>query len=288
MVGAVRSRNSTKEHGLLGDVELRESGVLSKQTCWNSIVRDVDVVIHLAAAVHMNISTPLTHYFDVNYEATRNLAASCVTAGISRMIFLSTIGVMGRSSGSIPFNVMQPVNPVGAYAESKYRAELTLQQTAIESGMEIVIIRPPLVYGPSCKGNFTRLLSLVDSGVPLPFASVHNKKSLVSVWNLCDLIGACVLHPLGGSQVFLVADGEDISTPDLISRLGALLRRPVRLIPVPVALLKVLGSISGQRNALDKMVDPLQVDIGYTRGLLGWTPPLCLDEGLARTVSAYR
>ncbi len=288
VVGAVRSCESIKEYDLLDDIEFRESGTLSKQTFWDPIVKGVDVVIHLAAAVHMNKFTPSAHYFDVNYEATNNLAASCVTAGVSRMIFLSTIGVMGKSSGAIPFNVMQPIRPMGPYAESKYHAELALQRTAAESGMELAIIRPPLVYGLSRKGNFIRLLSLVNSGVPLPFASLHNKKSLVSVWNLCDLIETCVKRPLNGRQVLLVSDGDDISTPDLISRLGVLLQRPARLIRVPVALLKIIGSVSGQRDAIDKLVDSLQLDIGYTCGLLRWKPPMSLDEGLARTVNAYR
>lgn len=244
----------------------------------------VDAVVHLAARVHLpdgQTANPMDAYREVNVRGTLKLARDAARHGAGRFVYVSSIGVNGNRSLT-PFTVDHPPAPVEPYAISKMEAEICLAQTAAETGMETVIIRPPLVYGPGAPGNFSRLLRVVASGVPLPFGAVRNKRSIVAVENLVDLIATCVHHPAAGGRTFLVSDGRDLSTPELIRLLARFLGRPARLLPVPPPLLLLLGRMIGKGADMNRLVHSLQVDISHTRETLGWSPPVGVERALAR------
>ncbi len=265
-------------------------GEIDGTTDWNDALRGIDCVVHLAARVHvMNPGDDEVRLFrETNVEGTRRLALSAIQSGVKRFIYLSSIKVNGEATFDAPFTPHDAPHPSDPYGRSKFEAEQLLLLLAKESGMEVIVIRPPLVYGPGVKANFLQLLSLVRKGVPMPFGAVRNVRSLVSVWNLCDLIRHSIDVPLGASRIFLVSDGEDVSSAELIRCIAHAMRRPARLLQVSAVLLKVLGILTRRSAQVSRLVGSLQVDISETKKSLHWQPPLTLDEGIRRTVEWFK
>jgi nucleoside-diphosphate-sugar epimerase len=263
-------------------------GEITGGTNWGDALNRVDVVVHLAARVHVMHETaadPLKAFRTVNVEGTLNLAKLAKVAGVKRFLFLSSIGVNGsQTSLGKPFSEKDIPQPHNSYAISKWEAEQGLMRIAEETGLEVVIIRSPLVYGFSAPGNFGSLMRGVQRGWPLPLGAVHNQRSFVALDNLVDFIVNCITHPQAANQTFLVSDGEDLSTPDLIRRMACAMNRTARLLPVPVWALKAGASLLGKGDAVQRLCGNLQVDISKSRTLLGWNPPISVDEGLSRAV----
>lgn len=266
-----------------GAVEYLPVGPLEHAVDWKPLLEGVDTIIHLAGVAHYlgpHDEAMSAHFHRINVEATRALAAQAAAAGVRRFIYLSSIKVNGEVTEDRSFQVDDPPRPEGIYGESKLRAEQALQAICEEQKMEWVIIRPTLVYGPNARGNLQRLMGLISAGLPLPFGAIDNRRSMIGISNLCDLIRTCITHPKAPGHVFLAADGEDISTPELVRRLAGVLGRPTRLVPIPPALLRAMGRIIGRGEEMQRLTLSLQVDISQTTELLDWTPPVCLNEGL--------
>lgn len=262
-------------------------GEINVATDWGNVLRDVNVIVHLAARVHVMHDTatdPLTAFRTVNVDGTLNLARQAAIAGVKRFVFISSIKVNGESTPpGRAFTEADAPNPQDAYGQSKHEAEQGLRQVSTDTGMEVVIIRPPLVYGPGAKGNFSSLLRWVARGLPLPLGSATaNRRSLVGLDNLVDLILTCLQHPKAANQTFLVSDGEDLSTTELLQRMGKAMNRPARLLPVPVSLLAFVARLLGKSAVAQRLLGSLQVDISKTYELLDWKPPVSVDEGLRR------
>ncbi len=271
-----------------GLADNREVGDIGSQTDWSSSLSGVDYVIHLAARVHMiddQSSDPLVEFRRVNLDGTRRLAEQAVVAGVKRFVFVSTIKVNGEETGEVAFRACDKANPQDPYAVSKFEAECALQQVCEETGMEWVIIRPPLVYGAGVKGNFARLMTLVAKKIPLPFRASTNVRSLVSVYNLSDLIIKCLESPVGANKVFLVSDHEDVSVGELFAKMALAMEIPCRLFYFPPLLLRITAGLLGKKKEINRLMGSLQVDITDTRELLNWEPPYSLDESLKRTVA---
>ncbi len=265
-------------------------GDINAETRWHNALTGVDVVVHLAARVHVMEETsndPSALFRDVNLEGTKNLALQAVTSGVKRFVYISTIKVNGENAET-SFSADVPGNPQDAYAASKWEAEQELNKIAAQTGLEVVIIRPPLVYGPGVKGNFLRLLKLVDKGWPIPLGAVENKRSMVYVANLCDLIKTCIRHPRASGQVFLVSDYCDISTPELIRLMACYLNHPARLIAVPVSWLYLLTRFFGRGAEIERLCGSLHVDIQKTKDVLGWQPPYTVEQGVHNTVDWFQ
>ena len=266
-------------------------GDIGPQTNWKSALLDVDAVIHLAARVHVMLdreSNPFSLYRRVNTEGTVNLARQAAEAGVRRFIYLSSIKVNGEQTRpGKPFTEWDMPAPLDFYAVSKYEAEEGLMELAKQTSMEIVIIRPPLVYGPDVKGNFFTMMRWLQKGVPLPLGAIHNRRSLVALDNLVDLIITCLEQTVAANQVFLAGDGEDLSTTELMQRLGEALNRPARLVPVPPWLLTKASIVFGKRAIAERLCGSLQVDIAKAKSILGWSPPVSVDKALKRTSIAY-
>jgi nucleoside-diphosphate-sugar epimerase len=249
------------------------------------------VVVHLAARVHVMRETagdPLKNFREVNVEGTRSIASAAAAAGVRRFIFVSTVKVHGESTAGTPFREGLPANPEDPYAISKWEAEETLHAIAKETGLEVVIVRPPLVYGPEVGGNFLRLIKLVDRSLPLPWPKSANRRSMIGADNLADFVVQCVDHPKAAGHSFLVKDSEDISTQELMIRLARLLDRPVRLFPVPEGLIRLAAELAGKKDAVGKLLDSLVIDSANAQRLLRWVPSMTLDDGLAKTARWYR
>lgn len=262
---------------------------LASDTNWRVAVSNVDVVIHCAARVHImddQEADPLKAFREVNVQGTLNLARQSAEAGVKRFIFISSVKVNGEATQlGRSFNADDIAAPEDAYGISKAEAEAGLRLLSDQTGMEVVIIRPPLVYGPGVKGNFSIMLSWVARGLPLPLGAVtSNLRSFVGLDNLVDLILTCVDHPNAANQTFLVSDGEDLSTTDLLRKIGLALNQPVRLIPVPIKILSFASSLLGKRPIAQRLLGSLQVDISKTRTLLEWSPSFSMDEELRSTV----
>ena len=267
-------------------------GELVPDQDWSSVLSGVGVVVHCAARVHVmddQAADPLSEFRRVNVDGTMRLARQAADLGIKRFIFLSSIKVSGEATQvGHPFLADQPPAPEDPYGISKMEAEVGLRSLASESGMEVVIIRPPLVYGPGVKANFLVMMSWLKRGFPLPLGAVtENRRSLVALDNLVDLIVTCLDHPAAVSQTFLVSDGESLPTAALLRRMGDAFGRPTRLIPVPVPLLLMGAVLLGKRDMAQRLCGSLEVDISKTRELLGWKPPIRVDEGLRRTAEAF-
>ena len=263
------------------------------QPCdWSGAFAAVSTVVHCAARVHImndQSADPLAEFRCINVDATLNLARRAAENGVSRFVYLSSIKVNGeQTSIGVPFTADQQPNPGDPYGVSKREAEDGLRALAKETGMEVVIIRPPLVYGPGVKANFLAMMRWLSRGVPLPFGSVtENRRSLVALDNLIDLIVTCIDHPAAANQTFLVSDGEDLSTAELLRRMGQALGTPARQIPVPVVLLNLGATLLGRPGVAQRLCGSLQVDITKTREMLGWAPPVSVDEGLRRTAQHW-
>jgi lipopolysaccharide/colanic/teichoic acid biosynthesis glycosyltransferase/dTDP-4-dehydrorhamnose reductase len=264
-------------------------GDINAQTDWSVALAGVQVVVHTAACVHVmnNMSAEAVENFQlVNVQGTLNLARQASLVGVKRFVFVSSIKVNGDSTmpGSF-FTAEDSPSPMDAYGISKMEAEQCLREIAMQTGMEFVIIRPPLVYGPGVKANFASLIRLLKGGVPLPLGAVNNQRSLVALENLIDLLVICLTHPAAANQTFLVSDGEDVSTTDLLRRLAHAMSRSARLIPIPANFLTLGAAMLGRQDLAQRLCGSLQVDIEKTRRLLEWTPPISLDEGLKRTIA---
>ena len=267
-------------------------GDLSAQTDWTVALAGADAVVHLAARVHVmrdTVRDPLAEFRRVNTEGTLNLARQAAAAGVKRFVFISSLKVNGEvTQPGHAFTEDDVSSPQDAYGQSKQEAEQGLRQIASTTGMEVVIIRPPLVYGPGVKANFASLMRAVQRGWPLPLGAVLNQRSFVALDNLVDLIVTCITHPRAANQTFLVSDGKDLSTPDLIKRMARAMNRPARLMPVPVWALKAGASLLGKGDEVQRLCGNLQVDISKARSLLGWVPPVSVEEGLRRAVGGPR
>ncbi|WP_444884665.1 UDP-glucose 4-epimerase family protein [Microbulbifer sp. PSTR4-B] len=265
---------------------------IDAETDWGTTLNNIDVVIHTAARVHVmqeSAVDPLAEFRKVNLEGTLQLARQAASSGVKRFIFLSSIKVNGESTtGRGPFTAEEPSNPVDPYGISKKEAEDALLALAEETGLEVVVIRSPLVYGPGVKANFQSMMRWLQKGIPLPLGSINNRRSLVSVYNLIDLITVCIEHPNARNQVFLVSDGLDMSITDLLRRLSRSLRCRALLIPVPASVLIFTLSLLGKRAVADRLCGSLQVDIGKTMNLLDWQPPVSVEEGLAKTAESLQ
>jgi len=266
-------------------------GNIDGTTDYSAALNGVDVVVHAAARAHImrdEVADPLAEYRKVNVEGTLNLAKQAVAAGVKRFVYISSIKVNGESTTGCPaFAEANTAIPEDPYGVSKYEAEEDLRLLAQETGLEVVIIRPPLVYGPGVKANFLSLLKLSATGLPLPFGSVNNHRSMVYVGNLVSFIIHCIRHPAAANQTFLVSDVEDISLRNLVTYIRLCLGRSPRLLPVPVGLFKLAGALTGKRGVVDRLVGDLQVDSSKVRTLLGWAPPYTVEQGIAATVADF-
>lgn len=272
-------------------VETCRVGELGADTDWRAALTDVDVVVHAAARVHVMrdaAADPLAEYRRVNVQGTLALARQAAEAGVRRFVFISSIKVNGEvTAPGRPFTAQDAPAPRDPYGLSKAEAENGLRRLAVETGLEVTIIRPPLVYGPGVKGNFLSLMCWLSRGLPLPLGAIHNRRSLVALDNLVDLIAVCCRHPAAASRTFLVADGEDLSTTELLRRLGQALGKPARLLPVPSWLLKAAAAAVGRPGIGQRLCGSLQVDIAATQAALAWSPPVGVDEALARTAHHF-
>ena len=260
---------------------------IGSSTDWRMALAGCDAVVHLAARVHMIREAerdPLALYRRTNTEATLNLARQAAQARVKRFVFISTIKVNGEGRDA-PYRETDAPAPEDEYALSKWEAELGLHRIAQETGLEVVILRPPLVYGPGVKANFRRLIETVARGWPLPLGAVRNRRSLLYLGNFVDAIRLCLEHPGAAEQTFLLDDGEPVSTPQLIRALAAAMRRPARLLPVPPWLLEFAGALLGKRAAVTRLTGSLYVDSSMIRSRLGWAPPFLMEAGLAATVA---
>lgn len=264
-------------------------GDLGGATDWTAAMTDVEFIVHAAARAHVlgdpRASAP--RYFETNASGTQRLAQAAARAGVRRLVFVSSVKVNGERSEGRAFGPEDAPAPEDAYGSSKWRGESLLAEVAAGSDLGFAIVRPPLVYGPGVRANFLRLLSWVDKGWPLPLGAVHNRRSLVSVWNLCDLLVRSLTHPAACGHVWMVSDGEDLSTAELIRRIAASMGKRVRLPYVPVAVLRAAGSLLGRAGEVERLCGSLFVDITQTRRALGWAPPVSVDESLARTIAWY-
>lgn len=265
-------------------------GNIDAQTDWGEALQRCDALIHLAARVHQmrDVSCdPLAEFRRVNTAGTLQLARQAHLSGVRRFIFISSVKVNGEENGH-PYRETDPPRPADAYALSKWEAEQVLMNFASDSELEVVIIRPPLIYGPGVKANFESMMRWLERGIPLPLAAVtNNRRSLVALDNLVDLIVTCLSHPAAANQTFLVSDGEDLSTADLLRRMGHALSTPARLFYVPTNLLKLGATLVNKDGVYQRLCGSLQVDIGKAQQLLDWKPPVSVDEGLRRTAEGF-
>ncbi len=275
----------------LAGVEHRICGDLSPTQEWSNLLSGVDIVIHTAARVHVMHERSVLdrEYRRTNVEGTLNLARQAANMGVKRFIFLSSIKVNGEFTKlGEPFQAADEPKPEDMYGVSKMDAECGLYEILKDTGMELVCIRPPLVYGPGVKGNFLSLLRWLERGLPLPLGAVDNRRSLVALDNLVDLIITCLDHPAAANQTFLVSDDEDLSTTALLQRMGNAVDRPARLIPVPTKLLQWGAKLFGKEAMSHRLLGNLQIDISKTKERLGWEPPVSVDESLKKTAEWYR
>lgn len=272
-------------------VDYRQLTDFSAVTAEHPALQGIDVVVHLASRVHvMNDaeSDPLEAFRRVNVDHTLRLARSAVAAGAKRFIFISSVKVNGEQTApGRPYSEADNPLPVDPYGISKMEAEDALREVTVQTGLEVVIVRPVLVYGPGVKANFANMMKWLKKGVPLPFGAIGNQRSFVALDNLVSFILTCVSHPAAANQTFLISDGEDVSTTQLLIRLGKSMGSPARLLPVPEWLLLLGATLLGRKALSQRLCGSLQVDITKGRQLLGWAPVVTLDEGLDATAQHY-
>ncbi len=264
-------------------------GAIGPQTDWTQALAGVTAVVHLAARVHVMrevAADPDAAFTLVNTQGTECLVRQAARAGVRRFVYVSSIKVNGEATTGRPFTESDPPDPCDPYARSKAAAEQVIARVARGAALEYVIVRPPLVYGPGVAGNLGLLLRALRLGLPLPLGAIDNRRSLVGVWNLADLLALCAEHPAAAGETFLAADQSDLSTPQLLRLLAAGLGRPARLWPVPPRLLGWLGAAAGRRAAVERLCGSLQVSADKARHLLDWAPPVPPAEGLRRTARA--
>jgi len=284
---AVRSANWPIEN-----VEMVTVGTIDGHTDWSDALHSVDVVIHLAARVHVMKEAavdPLAEFLKVNFYGTSNLAQQAASAGVKRFVYVSSIKVNGEQTTEAQrYADSDEPEPQDPYAISKWRAEQDLWRIAQETGMEVVIIRPPLVYGPGVQGNFISLMDAIEKGVPLPLAGARNARSLVYVGNLVDALIACAEQPAAAGQTYLVSDGETVSTAVLIAKIAQSLERSNHLFYLPSGILRAVAVLLGRAEQVDRLFGSLRVNDTKIRAELGWSPPYTLEQGLRETADWYR
>ena len=260
---------------------------LDAATDWHDALAGVQTVIHCAARVHVmrdHAQYPLTEFRRINTLGTETLARAAARSEVKRLVFLSSIKVNGESTLLVsPFDEASPAKPQDSYAISKWEAEQALTRVSAETGLEVVVLRCPLVYGPGVKGNLLRLLQAVDQGIPLPLALANNRRSLIYLDNLTDAIATCLTHPAATGKTYLVSDGEDVSTAELISRITWSLGKPSRLWSCPLGLIELAGRMTGKSDEIARLLGSLCIDSSKIHGELDWTPPYTLEQGLAET-----
>ncbi len=284
LVAAVRRKSESQPEG----VRQVQVGDLLPTSDWGLALQGVDAVVHCAARVHVmkdDAKDPMQAYREVNVNGTLNLARQAAQVGVGRFVFVSTIKVNGEATQpGQPFTADDVPSPLDPYGVSKLEAERGLREIEAETGMEVVIVRPPLVYGPSVKANFAAMMRWVARGIPLPLGAIHNARSMVALDNLVDLLVACLKHPAAAGQTFLVSDGQDVSTTELLRRTAQAMGKKALLLPVPASMLELGATLLGKRAVAQRLCGSLQLDIAKTRRLLGWNPPLTLDQGLKKAV----
>ncbi len=271
-------------------------GDIGEATNWYKALNGIDCVIHSAARAHVmqeNEKDALAAYRSVNVDGTRCLAEQAAAAGVRRLVYISSIKVNGETTNGLPYpfgakngdgeEINKPA-PKDPYGVSKWEAEKVLWTISEKTNLEVVVVRPPLVYGPGVKGNLNRLLKLVRLGFPLPLGNIQNQRSLIGLDNLVDLLIRCVYHIAAAGQTFLVSDGEDLSTPDLLNHMAEAMGRSLKLIPLPVPLLHFAGNVFGKRNDIDRLLGTLQIDSSHIRKQLDWVPPVSVIDGIRRMV----
>lgn len=280
-VPAVRTKNSDSEVSI---------GDLGADTDWSTALHACDAVIHLAARVHVmndTSSDPLAAFRAVNVDATLNLARQAIAAGVKRFVFVSSVKVNGEETGEHPFTAFDEAAPTDPYGQSKLEAEIALRELAQLTGLEVVIVRPPLVYGPDVRANFLRLMQLVKIGLPLPLGAINNRRSMIAVDNLVDLLILCTWHPAAPGQTFMVSDDRDVSVSELLRMLAKAMRKRSMLLPVPSSTLSGVATVLGKSAVANRLLGSLQVDIKHTKTTLQWQPPVSMDLALEKTVAAY-
>jgi nucleoside-diphosphate-sugar epimerase len=286
--GVVRSKNYNS--GFIDGIDTFQLESIGPITDWSEVLIGIECVVHLAARVHIVVNDthdPLTLFREVNVAGTERLAQAAASANVRRFIFMSSVKVNGEGR-STPYNERDIQQPQDAYSMSKWEAEKILNKIGEQTGMETVIIRSPLVYGPRVKANFLRLLNLAESGIPLPFASVNNRRSLIYIGNLVDAIVTCIKNPKASGQTYFVSDGDDVSTPELLRRMGYALEMPVRLFPFPLFGLKMAGRFSGKVVEIDRLINSLMVDGSKIQRELDWHAPYSMYQGLKETAKWYK
>lgn len=266
-------------------------GDIDASTDWSAALAGIDTVVHLAARVHVMRDVavdPLAAFRLVNVEGTRSLAMQAARLGVRRLVYMSSVKVNGEATSGRAFTERDPPSPEDPYGISKREAEDVLREISVTTGLEVVNLRPPLIYGPGVKANFLRMLRWVDRGFPLPLASANNRRSLVYVGNLVDAIMRCIEHPAAAGETFLVDDGEPVSTAQLLREIGDALGHPARLLPIPPAVLRVAATLAGRGDDAARLLGDLLVDGSRLRSTLGWHPPFTRQKGLAATASWFR
>jgi nucleoside-diphosphate-sugar epimerase len=288
VVAAVRRKAESRPEG----VRYVQVGDLLPTADWTLALQGVDSVVHCAARVHVmqaDSTDPLQDYREVNLNGTLNLAIQAAQSGVRRFVFVSSIKVNGEATQpGQPFAADDVPSPLDPYGVSKLEAEQGLREIEWQTGMEVVVVRPPLVYGPGVKANFAAMMSWVARGVPLPLGAIRNARSMVALDNLVDLLATCLNHPAAAGQTFLVSDGEDVSTTELLRRTANVMGKKVLLVPVSALVLEWGATVLGKREVAQRLCGSLQVDMTKTRQLLGWTPPLTLDQGLKQAVEGMK
>ncbi len=287
LIGTTRSSSQSVGPGR---IPLCHIGDIGPDTNWSLPISKADFVIHLAARVHLmkdGTRSPLQEYRKVNTEGTINLAKQAATAGVKRFIFISTAKVGGATSPIKGLDETSPAKPQDAYSVSKWEAELALFKIAKTSKMEVVILRPPLVYGPGAKGNFETLIRAILNNRPLPLDAIDNRRSLLYVYNLANAIALSLRHPNAANQVFFLSDNETISTPNLIRKIAKGLGKNPRLFYLPIPLLRLAGKITRKSSSIERLVESLTINNSYVSNQLGWHPPFTTDEGLSRTAAWF-
>jgi nucleoside-diphosphate-sugar epimerase len=288
-IGRGAVRNNVRD-GFSAD-EYIQVGDINESTDWQQALAGVNTVIHLAARVHILndlADDPVRSFHKVNMLGTEHLARMSAKAGVHRFVFISSIGVNGKFPNNKYFTEDDIPAPVGAYAVSKLKAEYLLNEVAGDTGMEVVILRSPLVYGPEVKANFRNLIKIAGAGLPLPFKGNNNRRSLIYLGNLIDAISTCITHPLASGEIFIVSDGQDVSVPDLIKMIACAMKKKVILFSLHPGILKALCKIIGKEEEIEKLTGTLLVDSSKIRDLLGWKAPFTVEEGIKETIKYYK
>lgn len=283
---ASRHKDKVLKHD---DIDVFEIQQVGKETNWHEALQDCHCVVHTAARVHImkdDSLNPLAEYRQVNVEGSINIAKQAIQHGVKRFIYLSSIKVNGdKTSNNKSFTAEDSPNPLDPYALSKHEAEESLKNLCKNTSMELVIIRPPLVYGPQAKGNFALMVHMIKKGYPLPLKNINNKRSMVSIYNLVSMIERCLVHPNINNQTFLISDNNDLSTSELIIKIGQVLNKRVLLFSIPYIFLNTVAKMIGKKAIVDRLYDSLQIDMSKTQSLLGWYPVVTVDQALDATLA---